>query len=178
MTSSSEPSTNPTAAAFSRLRARLLWLLESTLAAGFCALTLDVLWGVFSRYALSEQSRWTEELALYLLVWISLLGASVTYAEGGHLGVDYLVSKLDESARQLSRISAELMVTAFAAFVLAYGGFQLVYETLKTGQVSPSLGVRMGYVYLAVPLSGAFFLLFSVERLIAQVSEVAWNRKS
>ena len=34
----------------------------------FAALVLDVLWGVVSRYVLGTQSRWTEELAIYLLV--------------------------------------------------------------------------------------------------------------
>ena len=33
----------------------------------FMVLTIDVLWGVFSRYALGAQATWTDELARYLL---------------------------------------------------------------------------------------------------------------
>ena len=51
----------------------------------FAALVLDVLWGVISRYVLGSQSRWTEELAIYLLVWVSLLGATLVFRERAHL---------------------------------------------------------------------------------------------
>lgn len=152
--------------------------LRATLALAFAALTLDVLWGVFSRYVLGQQGRWTEELALYLLVWVSLLGASVAYAEGGHLGVDYVVGKLDAKARHVARIAAELLVMAFAALVLVHGGYLLVTETLRTGQVTPALGVPMGYVYLAAPLSGVLFVLYAVEKLVRLMSEAPWNPKS
>lgn len=130
--------------------------LELTLIGGFSGLTLDVLWGVFSRYALAAQSRWTEELAIYLLMWISLLGAALAYAERGHLGVDYFVSKMDPEAQRFARAFAECMVAAFSAFVLLYGGSQLVLRTLESGQSSAALGLPMGWVYLSVPVSGAF----------------------
>ena len=63
------------------------------------ALVLDVLWGVFSRYVLGAQSRWTEELATTLLIWVSLLGASVACGSKSHLGVDYFTQKLDPRAK-------------------------------------------------------------------------------
>ncbi len=139
--------------------------LEWVLVAGFGGLTLDVLWGVFSRYVLGEQSPWTEELAIYLLVWVSLLGAALTYSEKGHLGVDYFVGKMDPDAQRVAAIVVEVTVLIFACFALVYGGWVLVSQTLATGQVSPGLGIRMGYVYFAVPLCGAFFALFAAEHL-------------
>jgi len=57
-------------------------------------LVADVVWGVFTRYALGGQAKWTEELARFLLVWISLLGGAVAFGTKGHLGVDYFVGKL------------------------------------------------------------------------------------
>src|SRR5690606_36346268 len=46
----------------------------------FAALVIDVLWGVISRYVPGiRPSDWTEELAVYLLVWVSLFGAALTY---------------------------------------------------------------------------------------------------
>jgi TRAP-type C4-dicarboxylate transport system permease small subunit len=141
------------------------------LVAGFGALTLDVLWGVFSRYVLGEQSPWTEELAIYLLVWVSLLGAALTYSEKGHLGVDYFVGKMDPEAQKVAALVVELIVLSFASFAFCYGGWVLVSETLTSGQLSPGLGIKMGYVYCAVPLCGAFFTLFAAEHLWRLLSE-------
>ena len=151
-----------------RLVQSLVTGIEAVLIAAFVLLTLDVLWGVFSRYALGHQSRWTEELAIYLLVWVSLIGASITYRERGHLGVDYFVGKLDPGAQRLAAVAADAAVLAFAVFALIYGGGVLITKTLSTGQVSPALGVQMGYLYLAAPISGVFFALFSVEHLVDQ----------
>jgi len=50
-------------------------------------LVLDVVWGVFTRYTLGEQAAWTEELAKFLLTWVTLLGGAAAFATKGHLGV-------------------------------------------------------------------------------------------
>ncbi len=152
------------------LRDFLVKALEIFLILAFAALTVDVLWGVFSRYVMGAQTRWTEELAIYLLIWISLLGASLTYEEQGHLGVDYFVGKLHPDAQKLGAIFVELVVLFFAGFGLVYGGWRLVSETLTAGQMTPALGWQKGYLYMAVPISGVFFIIFSIEHLILILS--------
>lgn len=147
-----------------RAAARALERLTITL---FAALVLDVLWGVVSRYTPGiVPSDWTEELGIYLLIWVSLLGGALTYRERGHLGVDYLVSKFDPAARRWSALVVELAVLVFAGFGLCYGGYLLVTETLAAGQLTPVLQWKAGYVYLAVPLSGVFFVAFAIEHLV------------
>ncbi|WP_437932667.1 TRAP transporter small permease [Sorangium sp. So ce291] len=149
-----------------RLHAGLIRMLEVVLVAAFAVLTLDTLWGVFSRYVLGNQTRWTEELAVYLLVWISLLGAGLAYGEKAHLGVDYFVGKMDPAAQRVAAIAIELLVASFAAFALIYGGWTLVVKTLESKQMSPALDIEVGYAYLAVPISGLFFLMFCIENLV------------
>jgi len=149
-----------------KTRNGLVRLLEVILIVSMIVLALDVLWGVFSRYVLGAQSRWTEELAIYLLIWVSLLGASVTYGEKGHLGVDYFVGKMDVAAQRVAAIAIEILVILFSAFALVGGGWVLVTRTLADGQVSPALNWPMGYVYLAAPITGCFFILFALESLV------------
>ena len=139
--------------------------LEAFLVAAFAALVLDVLWGVFTRYVIGHQASWTEEAVIYLLIWVSLLGAALTYEEHGHLGVDYIVGKLDPAAQRLAAICVELIVLLFAVGILIGGGWTLVFETLAKGQLSPTLAAKVGYLYAAAPVSGLFFTLFALEHL-------------
>lgn len=133
----------------------------------FAVLVLDVIWGVVSRYLPGiRPSDWTEELAVYLLVWVSLFAAALTYRSYGHLGVDYFVAKLDPSAQRLVAVIVELAVLFFAAFALCYGGWRLVADTLAANQLTPVLQWKIGYLYSAVPLSGLFFCAFGIEHLI------------
>lgn len=129
----------------------------------FVVLLLDVLWGVFSRYILGGQTRWTEELAGMLLVWVSLLGAALVFRDKGHLGVDYFVSKFDPEVQNLIEIFIHIVVILFAVLIMIIGGYQLVSRTLESNQVKPALGLKVGYFYLAVPISGLLIVLFTLE---------------
>jgi len=133
-------------------------------------LVVDVLWQVFSRFILRNPSTWTEELAVFMLIWVSLLGAAVALNRGAHLGIDYFVGKLAPRKRLCTEVFAFLCISVFSLTVMVIGGIDLVTSTLKLEQVSPALGIRVGYVYLAVPISGFFLVLYSAigmfERLI------------
>jgi len=133
-------------------------------------LVLDVLWGVVSRFLLGEQARFTEEVATYLLIWVSLLGASVAFEAGEHLGVDYFVGLLERSTRPLVSVLINLTVAFFAGMVMVYGGYVLVSRTLASNQLSPAMEIPVGYVYLAVPISGLFILLFCAENIVVAVA--------
>ena len=158
-----------TASVMQRAWRNVITVLEWLTVALFAALVLDVLWGVISRCVPGiRPSDWTEELAVYLLVWISLLGGALTYRDRGHLGVDYLVSKFDPVGQRLAAIVVELSVIVFAVIVLCWGGWLLVSEALASGQLTPVLQWRMGFVYSVVPLSGIFLVAFSVEHLLSR----------
>ena len=124
-------------------------------------LVLDVLWQVFTRKVLNNPSQWTEELAIFLLIWVSLLGAAVALSLGSHLGIDYFVGKLSKGKRLMTEILVFALILAFAGYVMLYGGFDLVKSNLELGQTSPVFKVPMGYVYLAVPVSGFFMVIYS-----------------
>jgi TRAP-type C4-dicarboxylate transport system permease small subunit len=133
----------------------------------FAVLVVDVLWGVVSRYWPGiVPSDWTEELGIYLLAWISLLGSALTYRDRGHLGLDYFITLFDPAAQRFSAVIIELCVLVFAGFGLCYGGYRLVSDTLASGQLTPVLQWQTGYMYLSVPISGVFFVAFAIEHLL------------
>jgi len=129
-------------------------------------LVVDVVWGVFSRYALGGQTKWTEELARFLLVWVALLGGALAFRSKAHLGVDYFVNLLHPDARRVTAVVAHLVVLFFAAAVLLVGGVSVVREALTLEQTTPALGWKMGYVYLALPISGFFVVLYTFDNLL------------
>jgi TRAP-type C4-dicarboxylate transport system permease small subunit len=116
------------------------------------------------------QTSWTEEVAINLLMWVSLLGASVAYGTKAHLGVDYFVGKLHPQAQRLAEVVVNLIVGVFSVVILIGGGYVLVSKTLEGGGILPAMQIKIGYTYLAVPISGLFILLFSVENIVEIVS--------
>jgi TRAP-type C4-dicarboxylate transport system permease small subunit len=153
-----------------KLNKLLIKMLEITVILVIGFLVIDVLWGVFTRYIMGDQDSRTEELAIMLLIWVSLLGAAIGFIRKSHLGVDYFVSKLNIRKQAVGEIIVYLLIAFFASLAMIYGGTRLVALTLKLGQVSPAMQLKMGYVYLAVPISGFFILIFSIETIIKNVT--------
>jgi TRAP-type C4-dicarboxylate transport system permease small subunit len=143
--------------------------LEFVTAMAMGVLVLDVSWQVITRFILKDPSSWSEELATYLMIWVGLLGAAVALNRGAHLGIDYFVSKLDVKKKIFTEIIVFFSVSAFSIAVLIFGGVALVNETFLLGQVAPATGIRIGYVYLAVPISGFFIALYSIEFMIESI---------
>ncbi len=139
-------------------------------------LVLDVLWQVFTRLVLGNPSTGTEELAMFMLMWVVLLGAAVALNRGAHLGIDYFVSRLPARARVFTEVIVFFCIAAFSFLVMVVGGIDLVTSMLELGQESPALRVKMGYVYLAVPVSGSFLTLYAIIGLVERVVRLRARR--
>ena len=153
-----------------QIKESLVKLLEWILILLVAGLVLDVLWQVFSRFVLNDPSSWTDELATLLIIWVAMIGASVAFIRNNHLGVDYFVGKLKPRPRLISEILVQGLICLFAVVVLLLGGAKLVTLTLLTEQVSPALLVKMGHVYMALPLSGLVITLTSMETALEKIS--------
>ena len=151
--------------------------LETVVIVCVAILVLDVLWQVFTRQVLKNQSLWTEELATFLLMWVALLGAAVALGLGAHLGIDYFVGKISKRKRTFIEIIVFVLILMFAGYVMLYGGIDLVTSTLMLGQVSPVWKIKMGYVYLAVPISGFFMMIYSFLGMCERI-KAFYNRES
>ena len=106
----------------------------------------------------------TEELFRFGLVWVAMLASAYVVGKKGHLCVTLLSDNLNEKGRRFLEIVVQVLFLLFAAVIMIYGGWQASMVTM--GQISPSLSIPMGYVYMAVPVSGAVMLLYSLMNLL------------
>ena len=130
------------------------------------AMVINVLWQVTSRYVFGAPSLFTDELANFQLIWVGLLGAAYATGQGAHLAIDLLPNKLVGRKKRNLTILINLLVIVFAATVMIIGGIRLVYITLSLDQLSATLQVPLGYVYLVLPLSGAFIVYYALTNIL------------
>ena len=144
------------------MREKINFYLGRFLALLMAIMTLDVLWGVFTRYAMGAQASWSEELARFLLIWIGILGAAYVSGQNKHLAIDLVSSSLSETDNERLNLFIRGLIIAFALFVLVIGGTRLIYISQVLGQLSPALRVPMSVVYAAVPLSGLLIIYYKL----------------
>ncbi|MBR9919384.1 MAG: TRAP transporter small permease [Bacteroidetes bacterium] len=130
-------------------------------------MTADVLWGVFTRYALESQASWSEELARFLLIWIGILGAAYASGQNMHLAIDLLLPKLKGDSRKRLFYLINMVVILFALAVMVIGGLRLIYITYVLGQLSPALRIPMTLVYGIVPISGLLVIYYKLHSIRA-----------
>lgn len=141
---------------------RVCRILEIVLIVVFGLLVIDVLGQVFSRYLLNVSFTFTEELARFLLIWLTVVGAAYLNAKRLHLSMDFLFQKLSGKNRKGVLLFIEFCVFSFALVIMLVGGANLVYTTLHLEQLSGTLRIPLGYIYAILPLSGLLIMFFSV----------------
>ncbi|MCA6074091.1 TRAP transporter small permease [Fulvivirga sedimenti] len=141
-------------------------------------MTLDILYGVFTRYVLANQSEWTDELARYLMIWISILGAAFVSGRGEHIAIDLFRRGRNPHRERRLQIFISGVVLIFVIVVFLIGGIRYAYLTFSLGQMSASLNIPVGYVYLVLPLSGIFicyYKIYDLLKLIGDKNQASWK---
>jgi TRAP-type C4-dicarboxylate transport system permease small subunit len=161
------------------VRAGVDRLLGSVICVLMAVMVLNVLWQVFTRFVLKNPSSFTEEAARYMMIWVGLLGSAYASGKKSHLALDLITSKLQGGRKRASEIFIHALVLLFALTVLLGGGSRLVWIQLSLGQQSAALQLKLGYVYLAVPLAGFFIAFYSAIFLVEALrGETAAARQS
>ena len=96
------------------------------------------------------------------MIWVGLLGAAYAAGQKAHLALDLITARLEGDRKRVSEIFIQSVILFFALAVLVGGGVRLVWIQLSLGQQSAALQLKLGYVYLAVPLAGVFIVIYSL----------------
>ncbi|MFV2047161.1 TRAP transporter small permease [Metabacillus sp. YM-086] len=121
-------------------------------------------WQVLSRFILKNPSTFTEELLRYSLIWLAMLAAAYVVGKNEHIAITFLRDRLIEESRIKLDILIQSFFLLFSAIIMVYGGAKAV--SLTMAQISPALHLPMGFVYLALPLSGVFILFYSTTNIL------------
>lgn len=93
---------------------------------------------------------WTEELARFLLVWLTFLGCTLAIYRKSHLSVNFLVEMMPAKLQKACNLFTRLVMLVFFT-MLVYYGVRLSLVSMKN--MSTSLNWSMGAVYAVLPFS-------------------------
>lgn len=119
--------------------------------------------GVIFRFILHDSLSWSDELAAYLFVWLTCLGATAGVKLRVHPEVKALADRLPTAAQQGLKDLADVAIAVLGAIFVVYGGDML---TLMGSETASSLPISMIYPYLAIPVAGALLILHATVRIL------------
>lgn len=142
-----------------------LMVAERLASAGLLASILGTMASqVLARYVLGSPIAWSEEWARFALIWMAFLAAALVMAEGGHIAVDVVSSRMNALGKlRLEYVSTGVVVGA--SLLLLAGGFRFVW---RVGLVSsPALGIPMSWWYGAASAGLGLIALHGTWNLVA-----------
>ena len=104
------------------------------------------------------QLTWSQELCIYMFIWMAKFGAAYGVRTGIHVGVDVLINRLNDKWRKGVVLFGLLGGALFTAIVGTMGA-KFVIELMHTDQVSPDLELPSWIVYSCIPL-GSYLMCF------------------
>jgi C4-dicarboxylate transporter, DctQ subunit len=107
---------------------------------------------------------WSQELCIYMFIWMAKFGAAYGVRAGIHVGVDVLINRLGDSSRKWVILFGLLGGAIFTAIVGTMGA-KFVYELMYTDQTSPDLEIPSWIVYACIPL-GSYLMCFRFLQVI------------
>ncbi len=128
-------------------------------------MTVVVFLQVVYRYALVRPLYWSEELARYLFVWLSLLGAALGLQKQGHFGLDFFYKMLPDRGRGWVSMVIQLLMGVLVAVILVQG-IILVQKTHL--QESPAMGIPMSWAYACLPVAAGLMMVHLLVLFVRQ----------
>lgn len=140
-----------------------MWFFEQILSIIIGVLAVLVVSAVFFRYVLSNSLEWSDELAGFLLVWVTFLGAVTALERGKHINFDGLMMVIPPKPRRFLEIVAEVFLFIFLTVQFWFG---LEMSVKLMNQTAASMPIPIGIVYSIMPLSGFMMMVVLIYRWI------------
>ena len=121
-------------------------------------LVLLTLINVVVRYLTDESFAVTEEISIFLMVVLTMAGASAAVARDRHMRVEYfLETGSDARKRRLTALSAWATFAFFVVLTALLGRY--VWDEFRYGETSMALGVPRWWYSIWLPLLSAAIAL-------------------
>ncbi|MDX9827804.1 MAG: TRAP transporter small permease [Spirochaetia bacterium] len=132
------------------------------------AITLICLAQIFARFIVNSSLPWSDEACRYLFVITVSLGAGVCVRDRNLIAVDLIPQKLKGKIRFYYVLVLNILVMCMAYVLLVYG-YRFAQMNMK--QLSSSMQIPMGIVYLVLSLSGLLIIISTLRNIVYDYME-------
>lgn len=127
------------------------------------AMSIVVFGNVVARYLFHRAFAWSEEIALFMFLWLVFLGAVLALLRNRHLGLDILINALPASIRPHILLLGNC-ITATALWFMVYGGYKYYLTTVPWP--APGTHIPYGYINAVLPLSALLMLVILIKQTL------------
>lgn len=157
-----------------RLNAWILNLFKNVALVLTAIMTVIILVQVFFRYFLNNALPWPEEVARFMMVWMTFLVAPYAYRKGMNVNVEFVVDRLPKILRALISLFLHIAVGGMA--ILFFNEGLLMVERGASIRAS-TIEIKLVYIYFILPISFGMMLVVAFEKVLQCVGDFLPGRR-
>ncbi|MDI6601324.1 MAG: TRAP transporter small permease [Thermoanaerobacteraceae bacterium] len=124
---------------------------------------------VIFRYVFFYSLPWSEEFSRYCLIWLTYIGGSLGLKKGVHVAVEALVINLPYRIKEIFKKISYILLIILSFFLVVYG---INLSNSNMPQLSPSMHIPIGIIYLAIPIGSLFAIIHLLSMLLTKEGEI------
>ena len=137
----------------------------------FIAMVAAYFVAVINRNFIKASMPWTEEVAMYSMIYMALLGTEVGLRDGTQVAVTAIIEKLHGVTKKVVSIVEQIVLEVFTAVMLK-AGTALFLKQIQTGQTTPVLKIPMSAMYFSLVLTFGLILLIQTVILVEKIIDL------
>lgn len=114
---------------------------------------------VISRKFLGKSIRWSEEVALLLMVWMAFISMAIGVEKGLHISISMFFDGFPKMVQFVISKATNLIMIVFGFSMIRYG-MVLIQATMKS--TLPATKWPSCTLYIMIPVSGLFIAYYSL----------------
>ena len=128
-----------------------------------------VLLQVVFRYVLNNALSWSEEAAIYLMIWMTFLVAPVAYRESLNVALNLFIGWIKGPPLYLLMIILDVLVLVLIVYL-----FREAVDLIERNQrvTARSIDITMAYVFMALPIGYVGMFLAGIERILREIRNI------
>lgn len=146
-------------------QSRLMQAAQAVLGLALIGMVLLNVANAAGRYVGLPMLTGADELLVYTMIWIVMLGAILATRTRDHLAIDLLPAALPRAQARVLRLVTDAITCAVSGFV-AWHSFDFITRIAAIGQTSMGLGVPMAVPHAAIFIGFAGMSLVSLWLLV------------
>ena len=120
--------------------------------------------GVLFRYVLKSPLFWSDELAIFCLIWITFIGGSMSLKEKASPSITILTDLVSSKFKKYVQALSNIILLLFVAYIL-YLAIEWISMPSIMVQTSTAMNIPKIYFYFSIPIS----FVFSVIHVLANI---------
>lgn len=120
---------------------------------------------VVMRFVFQSPLTWSQEVTLFLLVYLCYFSADVVFYKNSHIQVDFFVDKMSIKWKKITNIFVNVIICVVLLFIFRYSVSAVIKQMNHT--IGGVLQIRKSFWILPLTITFPLMVIKSIEKIMA-----------